>query len=140
MTPEEFAQEARTRARALRALPGDLRRDLARTVRDDVAAPMAADISRGGSSVYARRVAPTARATVSAEARVVVGSTRVVASGGATARDLVYGTEFGGGRKARVIPARPGQRSHARRTTRQFARRPSHCRCNTAGVRVAHHL
>jgi hypothetical protein len=43
-----------------------------------------------------------------------------VGGGGGAPRDLVYGDEWGGGRRVKAIPARPGRRGHRRRTTQQF--------------------
>lgn len=123
MTPEEFAAECRETSRKLRRLPATVRVYLRRHVKERVAQPAADDIRKAGRTVYARRVAPTARARAGADPTVVVGGARRVASGGARARDLVFGANFGGGGRVRAIPARPGRAGYRRVTTNQFAGR-----------------
>jgi hypothetical protein len=49
-----------------------------------------------------------------------------VGGGGGAPRDLVYGDEWGGGRRVKAIPARPGRRGHRRRTTQQFPAQGQH--------------
>lgn len=122
-TPREFAAECREASRNLRRLPVEVRRELRRRVKDEVAQPIAADIRAAGHSVYARRVAATTRVRAAADPTIVAGGAKRVASGGARGRDLVFGTHFGGGSRVTAIPARPGRRGYRRHTTRQFAGR-----------------
>jgi hypothetical protein len=110
----------------MRRLPAELRRALANEVRDQVAEPLAADIRGAWRGPYARALSGATKARVQTDPQVVVGGSRRVVSGGASARDLVYGTEWGGGRRVKAIPSRPGRRGHRRRTTQQFARQGQH--------------
>jgi hypothetical protein len=105
----------------MRRLPAELRRGLANEVRDTVAEPLAADIRQAWSGPYATVLATATKARVQTDPLVVVGGSRRVVSGGASVRELVYGTEWGGGKRVTPIPSRPGRRGHRRRTTRQFS-------------------
>jgi hypothetical protein len=136
VTPEEFAQECRDASRALRRVPSALRRELSAGMREEIADPLAARIRSAGRGVYSSRVAPTAKGRASADPKVVVGGARRVASGGATARDLVFGAEFGGGSRITPVRASNRNRSHARRTTRQFLRNRSPFVYPTVGASV----
>ena len=121
-TGQEFARECKEAARNLRRLPKELRRALSNEVRDQVAEPLAADIRAAWSGPYARALSAATKTRAAADPQIVVGGSRRVVSGGASARDLVFGAEFGGGRRVTVIPTRPGRRGHRRHTTRQFGR------------------
>lgn len=105
----------------MRRLPADLRRDLGNEVRDTVAEPLAADIRTAWSGPYGPALAAATKTRVGTDPQIIVGGSRRVVSGGASARDLVFGEEFGGGKRVKAIPSRPGRRGHRRRTTRQFA-------------------
>lgn len=123
MPRSQFARECRQASRDLRRLPAEIRKALGRRVRDEVAEPLAGSIRTAGSGVYARRVAPTTRVRAGTDPTLVVGGAKRVASGGARGRDLVFGTNFGGGRRVTAVPARSGRRGHRRHTTKQFTRR-----------------
>lgn len=120
-TGSEFATACKTASRNMRRLPAELRRALANEVRDAVAEPLAADIRYAWSGPYRFPLSQATKARVQTDPQVVIGGSRRVVSGGASARDLVYGEEWGGGKRVKAIPARPGRRGHRRRTTRQFA-------------------
>lgn len=122
---QDVAQDCRTLARQLRQLPRDLRQDLARDVRDNIARPLAMHIRASGTTVQARRVAATARPLTGTEPRLAIGSTRRAGSGGITARQLLYPVEFGGGTRRQPSPVRASRRARAhvrRNTTAQFRR------------------
>lgn len=123
MQPEEFARECRETARNLRRLPLGLRYGLRNQVKNEVAEPIAQDIRSSGRSVYARRVAPTTRVRAAADPMVVVGGAKRVASGGARGRDLVFGTNFGGGERIKAVPRPAGER---RRYARGYRRHSTH--------------
>ena len=125
-TGSEFAHECKEAARNMRRLPKELRRDLANEVRDEVAEPLAGDIRAAWSGPYARALAGATKARVQTDPQIVVGGSRRVVSGGANARALVFGTEWGGGRRVTPIPSRPGRRGYRRRTTQQFPRTGQH--------------
>lgn len=125
-TGSEFATACKTAARQMRRLPAELRRALANEVRDAVAEPLAADIRGAWRGPYAPVLAAGTKARVQTDPQVIIGGSRRVVRGGASVRDLVYGEEWGGGRRVKAIPARPGRRGHRRRTTRQFAGQGQH--------------
>lgn len=97
-----FAQDCRKASKDLRFLPRDLKRQLASDIRTDVAQPLATRISGAARGSYGRVLAPQVKARSQANPTIAVGGGRRLVSGGATGRDLVYGTEFGGGRSKRT--------------------------------------
>jgi len=119
-TPEEFAQQCRETSRQMRRLPAELRRTLAQRSKAEVAEPLAAKISAAASGPYGRALSASVKTRAAADPQIVVGGARRVVSGGASARQLVYGVEFGGGSRVKAIPATPRRRGHRRHTTRQF--------------------
>lgn len=130
---DAFARDCMTASKQLRRIPADLRRALASDVKTEVAAPLAAKISAAASGSYGRALAPQVKARASADPQIVIGGTKRIASGGASGRQLIYGTEFGGGSRVTAIPTRPGRRGHRRRTTRQFIRQHRPFVFNTIG-------
>ncbi len=120
-TASDFATACKNASRQMRRLPAETRRALANEVRDAVAEPLAADIRSAWTGPYARVLSAATKARVQTDPQVVVGGSRRVVSGGASARDLVYGEEWGGGRRVKVMAGTPRRRGHRRRTTRQFA-------------------
>lgn len=119
-TPDAFARECREAARGLRRVPADLRRDIAAQSRDKVAAPLAGKIARAAVGPHADILAAGTKARAAADPTIVVGGLRPKLSGGAGPRQVVFGDEFGGGKRLSAVPARPGQRAHRRYTTNQF--------------------
>lgn len=116
----DFETACKAAARQMRRLPAELRRALANEVRDDVAEPLAADIRGAWRGPYAHVLAAGTKARVQTDPQVVIGGSRRVVRGGGSVRDLVFGAEWGGGKRVKPIPARPGRRGHRRRTTQQF--------------------
>jgi hypothetical protein len=110
----------------MRRLPAELRRALATETRAKVAEPLAADNRRSWRGAYAPALSAQTKARVQTDPQVVIGGAKRVVSGGANARQLVYGTEWGGGKRVTAIPSRPGRRGHRRRTTQQFPRTGQH--------------
>lgn len=108
----------------MRRLPAEVRKALGRRVADEVTEPLAAEVRTAGRTTYGRLVAPTAKGRAKGDPTIVVGGARRVASGGARARDVVFGAHFGGGVRVTAVPAGNGHRGYRRRTTRQFDRRP----------------
>ena len=125
-TGTEFATACKDASRQMRRLPAELRRALANRVRDDVAEPLAADIRAAWRGPYAVVLSAATKARVQTDPQVVIGGARPRLGGGAGPRDLVYGAEWGGGRRVKAIPARAGRRGHRRRTTRQFTGQGQH--------------
>lgn len=105
----------------MRRLPAELRRALGNEVRDTVAEPLAADIRSAWTGPYSPALSAATKTRVGTDPQIIVGGSRRVVSGGASARDLVFGTEWGGGRRVKALPATTRRRGHRRRTTRQFA-------------------
>lgn len=133
---DDFARACKDAARQLRRLPRDVRQELATEVRDAVAEPLAAAIRADWRGPHAAVLAAGTKTRVQVDPMVVVGGARKVVSGGAGVRDLVFGNEFGGGKRVALV-GRPksngrrrrgkvtaaeasGSRIYRRRTTRQF--------------------
>lgn len=140
MEPEEFARECRETARNMRRLPKDLRGALRVNVRSQVAIPIADDIRSAGRSVYARRVAGTVRTRSSGDPTIVVGGAKRVASGGAKGRDLVFGTNFGGGNRIKAVPRSDSHRGYRRHSTHQFRRQRDPFVFRTVGQNLDRYL
>ena len=93
--------------------------------RPDAATLLADAIRSTVSGPYGPALASAVTIRDSADVtEVVVGGTRRVLSGGATASDLAPGVEYGGGRRIGTVRASRRARSYRRHTTRQFTRRP----------------
>jgi hypothetical protein len=123
-TLDEFGRECDAAAKALRRVPRELRRALASEVKTEVAVPLAAKIAAAASGPYGRALSGAVKARAQADPTIVIGGSRKVVSGGANARQLVFGTEFGGGKRTTRIARRPGRAGYRRRTTNQFV--PAH--------------
>lgn len=121
-----FAGAARDTSRQLRRLPADLRRELSTSVQPEVAEPLAADIAAAYVGPWARPLAISTKARKLADPTIVVGGTRRVVSGGASARQLVYGAQWGGGQRVSNVTRRSRSGKAVRyraHVTRQFAGR-----------------
>lgn len=128
MALDDFSVACKAASRDLRRLPTELRRTLAQRVRPVVADPLAEDIRGSYHGPYANALRAQTKTRVSGDPKIVVGGARKVVSGGASARDLVFGDQFGGGRKVAEVTrrTRTGTTRYRRHTTRQFAKpRPS---------------
>ena len=119
-----FVARCRETARNLRRMPAEVRRELAQRVRPDVADPLAGDIRSTFTGPWAAQLSAATKTRVQAETKIVIGGARRVVSGGASARDLVFGDQFGGGKKVAQVSRRTrrGSVSYRRHTTRQFAK------------------
>lgn len=115
----QFHNDCKQLARAMRGLPPELRRALASEVKTEIADPLADKMRASLSGPHAAALSGSIKARVSADPKIVVGGARRVVSGGAQARDLVFGNEFGGGKKIGRVTSRRGK-VYRRRTTNQF--------------------
>jgi hypothetical protein len=119
---------AKATAKDLRRLPADLRRALAADVQQAVAGPEAARVAGAWRGPWATQLAGATKARKLADPTIVVGGAKRVVRGGASARQLVYGENFGGGGRRRSVTRRKrhgGTVSFKRDTTAQFAARGS---------------
>lgn len=124
----DFAAACRQTARGLRRAGPELRRALADRVTPEIAAPLAGDVAGAFTGPWGGALAAGTRARKLADPTIVIGGSRPVVSGGASVRQLVYGNEFGGGRRVAKVSRRTrhGQTTYRARTTRQFrAARPA---------------
>lgn len=119
---DDFGRECREAARNLRRVNGELRRELASSVRDEVAVPLAARIAQAATGPHARILSAGTKARAGAQPTIVVGGTRPRLTGGAGPRDVVFGDEFGGGSRITAIPRTARRRGYRKHTTRQFKR------------------
>lgn len=119
---DEFVAECRDTARNLRRVPADLRRALSSEVKEEVAVPLARKISGAATGPWAPVLAAGTKARAGAEPTIVVGGTRPRLSGGAGPRLVVYGTEFGGGKRLTAVPRKGSRQGYRRYSTNQFRR------------------
>lgn len=117
----EFADECDFVSKKLRRIPSDVRRALASEVKDEVATPLAGRISSAASGPYGRALSGAVKARAQADPTIVIGGSRKVVSGGANARQLVYGTEFGGGKRMTAVPRTAKHKGYKRASTNQFS-------------------
>lgn len=118
----DFGSECREAARNLRRVDRDLRRDLAGQVKDRVAVPLAGRVASAATGPWSRVLAAGTKARAAADPTLVVGGTRPRLSGGAGPRDVVFGAEFGGGRRLTAVPRSARRRGYRRYSTNQFRR------------------
>lgn len=118
--PTEFARECRAVAATLLGLPSAIKAALAKEVKAKVAEPLASDIRTQAYGPYSRVLRAGTRAITFADPSINIGGDGPTLSGGATPRDLVFGTEWGGGKRITAVPARAGRAGYRRRSTMQF--------------------
>lgn len=117
---ESFADECEFVAKQLRRIPRDVRRALASEVKTKVAVPLAGKVGSAARGSYGPALSGSVKARASADPVIVIGGSRKIVSGGANARQLIYGTEFGGGKRTTAIPRNAKHRGYRRKTTNQF--------------------
>lgn len=120
MDPDEFARDAGEAAKALRRLPADLRRALAQESKDQVAVPLAAKVAAAATGPWARVLSAGVKARVAADPKIVIGGKSPKLSGGGGPRSVVFGNEWGGGKRVRALAGNNRRRGHRRATTKQF--------------------
>lgn len=124
MTTTVDAREFGDLARDLRTAPKAIRDAIKRESRDAIAEPLAGKIRAAASGPWAKVLVPgvKTRAGSGAEAVIVIGGARPKLSGGAGPRQVVYGTEFGGGKRLSITPRTAKHRGYRRYSTAQFRR------------------
>lgn len=115
------AGQVQQAATALHAAPARLEATLAGPALAGALDVLEQAVAGAWSGPYA--VALSAGTRVQAPDQVVVGGGAGHLSGGATAGDLVYGVEYGGGRRVGAVRAGRRAKAHTRRTTAQFPAR-----------------
>ena len=117
---DDFTAECELAAKNLRRVPRDLRRALSSDVKTKVASRRAQKIGAAATGPWAPVLAAGTKARAAADPQIVVGGLRPKLSGGAGPRQVVFGTEFGGGKRISRV-ARSAKRSGYRRySTNQF--------------------
>lgn len=118
------ASELAQLAQSLRRAPKAVRDAIKVESRAKIAEPVAGRIRSAASGPYARILAPgtKAQAGSGAEARIKIGGLSPKVSGRAGPRQVVFGVEFGGGKRLSKIAAGRGHRGYRRYSTRQFVR------------------
>lgn len=126
---DQFATDCEAAAKGLRRVPKELRRALSTEVKAAVADPLAARIRAAASGPYARILGPGTKARAGADPTIVVGGASPKLSGGAGPRRVVFGTEWGGGKRLSPVVGydRGGRRKghvrgYRRYSTNQFHR------------------
>lgn len=103
---EAFERECKLVSRQLRRMPAELRKALAAEVQPRVAVPLAGKVANAFAGPWAAPLAASTKARKLADPTIVVGGAKRVVSGGANARQLVYGATFGGGKRVQSITRR----------------------------------
>lgn len=117
---EGFARECEITAKNLRRIPRELRKTLSSDVKEKVATPLAAKVGAAATGPWARVLSTGSKARAGADPKIIVGGLRPRLRNGAGPRQVVFGVEFGGGRRTTAIPARNGHRGYHRKSTKQF--------------------
>lgn len=119
----EFATACKQAARDLRRIPKELRREVGAEVKKDVADPLAAAIRQAWHGPQAAVLSAATKTRVNVDPVIVVGGSRRVLSGGGSARDVVFGNEFGGGKRSALVnrPRSAGRKRRGRVTTTEAA-------------------
>lgn len=120
---EAFERSCRDTSRQLRRIPAELRKALASEVQPKVAVPLAGKVAQAFAGPWSAPLAAQTKARKLADPTIVVGGAKRVASGGASARQLVYGATFGGGSRVSTVTRRTrsgGSTTYQVHTTRQF--------------------
>jgi hypothetical protein len=135
-TTDDFVTACHEASRGLRRVPSELRREIAQQSRDLVAAPLAVKVAGAAVGPWGPLLAAGTKARSAADPTIVVGGLRPKLSGGAGPRQIVFGVEFGAGKRLSVVPSRPGQRGHRRYTTKQFRSRQQPFVFDTIGANI----
>lgn len=117
-----LGKACRDASRDLRRLPRDVKAALKVRTRPEVADPLAGTIRSTFRGPYAAALSTATKSRASGDPKIVVGGARRVVSGGASPRDLVFGDQFGGGKRVGTVTRRTrhGSTTYRRRTTAQF--------------------
>jgi hypothetical protein len=114
----DFARDCRAVAKAMRALPAEVKKELQSELKDKVAEPLAAKVAQAARGKWARPLSLSVKVRAGVDPTIVVGGTRSLVSGGATGRQLIFGTEFGGGNRVSTVNRPPGKRGRVARGER----------------------
>jgi len=121
---DAFERAAKDAARQLRKMPKELRKEMGRHVQQRVAVPLAgyvADAARGATP-WGVKIAPVVKARLQGDPTIAIGAARKVFSGGASVNQVVYGANWGGGRRRKATARRLGGNPYTRSSTAQFIR------------------
>lgn len=118
------AREFGQMARDLRRAPKAVRDEVKRESRTRIAEPLAAKIKSAAASTgpWAAVLVAGTKTRAGAEPVIVVGGKTPRLSGGAGPRHVVFGTEWGGGKRLSVVARSNRARGHRRYSTNQFRR------------------
>jgi len=120
------AREFGQMAKDLRRAPKSVRDEVKRESRTRIAEPLAAKIkaAAGSTGPWSRVLVAGVKTRAGAEPTILVGGTRPKLSGGGGPRSVVFGTEWGGGKRfSRVLAYQTGRgrtSGHRRASTAQF--------------------
>lgn len=119
---EAFERACKVTARNLRRMPADLRKALSAEVQPRVAVPLAGKVAQTFAGPWAAPLAASTKARKLADPTIVIGGGRPVVTGGASARQLVYGATWGGGKRVALVTRRTrgGSSSYRAHVTKQF--------------------
>lgn len=138
---EAFARQCKALSRAVSALPKEVKQDLSPQVVEAIGPKLSQQVGHAARGPFRRALFGAARVRANPNPTLVVGGrtgASATLSGGAAARDVVFGTEYGGGNRVSTVNRKPGKRGrvsaaerakgggaggktvYKRRTTRQF--------------------
>ena len=117
---EDFSAECRDVARSLRYVPRELKKELSGRVKAEVAVPLAQRIGAAATGPWARVLQAGTKALAGADPKIKVGGLSPKLRNGGGPRHVVFGTEFGGGKRLTAVPKTPRHRGYRRYSTNQF--------------------
>ncbi|HEY9494606.1 MAG TPA: hypothetical protein VIR15_07120 [Intrasporangium sp.] len=137
---EAFARQCKALSRAVSALPKDVKQNLSPQVVEAIGPKLSQAVGHAARGPFRRALFGAARVRANPNPTLVVGGRTGASStlsGGAAARDVVFGTEYGGGNRVSTVNRKPGKRGrvsaaerakggaggksvYKRHTTRQF--------------------
>lgn len=118
---DDFPALCTSTAKAMRSLPSEVRKELRSRMRDEVAEPLAAKIRTASHrSPWAKVLAPGTKTLSGVAPKIKVGGTSPRLSGGGGPRAVVFGAEFGGGKRLTAVPRSAKHRGYRRFSTNQF--------------------
>lgn len=100
---EAFERSCRDTSRQLRRVPAELRKTIAAEAQNRIADPMASFIRAAYRGPWAAELAAATKGRKAADPTIAVAGARPVFSGGASVRHVVYGNEWGGGKRVTTV-------------------------------------
>ena len=118
---DDFAAQCKAAAKGLRKVQPALRTTLRSRMREEVAEPLAGKIRTASRrSPWGKVLAPGTKTLSGVAPKIKVGGNTPRLSGGGGPRSVVFGAEFGGGKRLTAVPRSARHRGYRRYSTNQF--------------------